>query len=160
MKNCGFSNVRKHREIKGSDKYINLDISLKFYSLDKMRITYSESKDNLVRSGKGLITSLGHTEKARPRKYNKARYAIGNISKKDISEIIREFDKLPHKSYNSRRPKNEPTDSYFYLSRKLAKCMVRADSPNSHIYPVRKEMTDTKQIFTLHVCSTDKGKLK
>ena len=43
---CGRRNVRKHREIKGSDKYVTLDISLKFDSLDKMKITSSESKDN------------------------------------------------------------------------------------------------------------------
>ena len=46
MKNCGRRNVRKHREIKGSDKYVTLDISLKFDSLDKMKITSSESKEN------------------------------------------------------------------------------------------------------------------
>ena len=33
IKNCGCCNVRKHREIKDSDKYITLDISLKFGSL-------------------------------------------------------------------------------------------------------------------------------
>ena len=42
MKNGGRRNVRKHRNIKGFDKYINLNISLKFDSLDKMRITSSE----------------------------------------------------------------------------------------------------------------------
>ena len=42
MKNCVRHNVRKHIEIKGSDKYVTLDISLKFDSLDKMRITSSE----------------------------------------------------------------------------------------------------------------------
>ena len=26
MKNCGCKNVRKHREIKGSEKYVTLDI--------------------------------------------------------------------------------------------------------------------------------------
>ena len=26
MKNCGLHNVRKHREIKGSEKYVTLDI--------------------------------------------------------------------------------------------------------------------------------------
>ena len=46
MKNCGRRNVRKHRYIKGSDNYITLDISLKFGSLDKRRITYSEPKYN------------------------------------------------------------------------------------------------------------------
>ena len=59
MKNCGRRNVRKHIEIKGSDKYVTLDILLKFDSQDKMRTTYSGSKFKLVRSGKGLITSLG-----------------------------------------------------------------------------------------------------
>ena len=46
MKNGGRQNVRKLRQIKGSDKYVNLDISLKFDSLDKMRLTSSGSKDN------------------------------------------------------------------------------------------------------------------
>ena len=44
MKNCGSCNVRKHKYIKGSDKYVTFDISLKFDSLDKMKITSSESK--------------------------------------------------------------------------------------------------------------------
>ena len=33
MKNCGCHYVRKHRKIKGSDKYITLYISLKFGSM-------------------------------------------------------------------------------------------------------------------------------
>ena len=37
MKNCGCRNVRKHREIRGSDKYVTLDISSKFDNLDKMK---------------------------------------------------------------------------------------------------------------------------
>ena len=41
MKNFNRRNVKKHREIKGSDKYVTLDISLKFDRLDKMKITYS-----------------------------------------------------------------------------------------------------------------------
>ena len=59
MKYFCCNNVRKHREIKGNYKYAALDISLKFGSLDKMEITSSETKDNLARSGKGLITYLG-----------------------------------------------------------------------------------------------------
>ena len=43
-----------------------------------------------------LITSLVLKAKARPKKYKKERYAIGNVSKKDPSNIIREFDKLPY----------------------------------------------------------------
>ena len=112
-KHCGHHNARKHREIKGSDKYFTLDISLKFDNLDKMKITSSESKDNLGISGKGLITSLGIKAKARPHKYKKARYAIGNVRKKGLSKIIREFEKLPYESYERKRPNHEPTDSYF-----------------------------------------------
>ena len=59
MKNCGRHNVRKQREIKGNDKYVTLDIYLKFDILDKTKIKSSESKDNLGGSGKELITSLG-----------------------------------------------------------------------------------------------------
>ena len=39
MKNGGRHNVRKHKEIKGSDKYVTLDISSKFDSLNKIKIT-------------------------------------------------------------------------------------------------------------------------
>ena len=46
MKHFGRHNVRKHRDIKGSDKYVTLDILLKIDSPDKMKITYSDSKDN------------------------------------------------------------------------------------------------------------------
>ena len=50
MKTFGPRIVSKHREIKGNYKYVTLDILLKFYSLDKMRITSSESKVRLGRS--------------------------------------------------------------------------------------------------------------
>ena len=111
MKNCGHHNVSKHREIKGSEKYFTLDISLKFDSIDKMRITSSESKVNLGKSGKGLITSLGLKAKSRPIIYKKVRYDIRNISKKDHLNIIRKFEKLPYDSYERRRSKHEPTDN-------------------------------------------------
>ena len=46
IKKCGRCNVRKHRYIKGRENYVTLDISLKFGSMDKIRITSSESKYN------------------------------------------------------------------------------------------------------------------
>ena len=52
MKNGGHRNVRKHREISGSYKYVTLYISLKFDSMDKMKITSLGSKDKLGISGK------------------------------------------------------------------------------------------------------------
>ena len=94
MKKCGFRKVRKHKEIKGSDKCVTLNISEKFDSLNKMETTSSESRRKLGRSGKGLVTALALKTKARSKKYKKARYAIGNVSIKDLSNIIKEFEKL------------------------------------------------------------------
>ena len=54
MKNCGRRKVRKHKEIKGSDKIVTLNISAKFDSLNKMKTTSSESKGKSGRSGKGV----------------------------------------------------------------------------------------------------------
>ena len=71
MKNCGRRKVRKQKEIKGREKYVTLDISSNFDSLDKMKITSSESKGKLEISGKGLITSLGFNTKARSQKYKR-----------------------------------------------------------------------------------------
>ena len=99
MKSFGRCNVSKHREVKGSDNYVTLIISLNFYSLENMIITSSESKVKLVISGKRLIASLCLKAKTRPNRYKKARCAIGNVSKKDLSKIIREFEKLPYESY-------------------------------------------------------------
>ena len=99
MKICGCRNVRKHIEIKVSEKYVTLDIALNFRSLDKMRTTSSEPENKLEISVKGFVTFLGIKAKARHKKYKKERYAIVNVSKKDLSKIIREFEKLPYNSY-------------------------------------------------------------
>ena len=95
-----------------------------------MKITSSESKVKLERSGKGLITSLGFKVKVRPHKYKKERYAIGNVSEKGISKIIKEFEKIEKLPYEKKSPKNEPNGSYFHLARQLAKCMMRSDNLN------------------------------
>ena len=58
MKNCGRRKVSKHKEIKGSDKIVILDISTNFDSLNKIETTSSESKEKLEISGKGLVTAL------------------------------------------------------------------------------------------------------
>ena len=64
MKNCGRCKVRKHEEIKGSDKCVTLNISEKFGSLNKMEIKSSESKVELWRSEKGLVTALAFKTEA------------------------------------------------------------------------------------------------
>ena len=68
MKNCGRRKVRKHKEIKGSDKIVTLNVSAKFDSLDKMETTYSKSKGKLGISGKGLVTALAFKAKVRLQK--------------------------------------------------------------------------------------------
>ena len=65
MKNSGRRKVRKHKEIKGSDKIVSLNVSAKFDSLNNMETTSSESKGKLGRSGKGLVSALALKTKAR-----------------------------------------------------------------------------------------------
>ena len=98
MRNYGQRNVRKHKEIKDSDERVTLNmyeilkISEEFENLDKMEITSSESKVKMEGSGKWLVTALDLKAKARPKKCKKARYAIGNVSMKDLSNKIKEFE--------------------------------------------------------------------
>ena len=141
MKKFGRHNVSKHKEIKVSGKYVTLDVSSKSNSLYKMEITSSESKGKLEKSRKGLITSLGFKTKARSQKYKKSRYAIRNVSKQDFSKIIKEFEKFLKLPYEKKRPKHEPTDSYFHLARQLVKCMMKYYNLNWHDHGGYTEMT-------------------
>ena len=119
-----------------------------------MKTTSSELEGKLERSGMGLIISLGFKAKVMPQKYKKARYTVGNVSKKDPSKTIREFEKFEKLSFEKKGPKHEPTGSSFYLSRQLAKCMMRADTLNWHNYGGYMEMTAP----SLNVYSTDEDK--
>ena len=91
MKNFSRLNVRKHREINNSEKYITFYISLKLGSLEKMKIVSSEKKDYFGRLGKGLITSLGLKTILKSNKNKKSRYRINNFIMKDLSNVIKEF---------------------------------------------------------------------
>ena len=76
-----------------------LKISVEFDNLDKMETTSSESKVKMEGSGKWLVTALDLNTKARSTKYKKARYAMGNVSMKDLSNKIKELEKIfkvPH----------------------------------------------------------------
>ena len=46
MENCGRQNVRKHKEIKGSEKYATSDMTLKFDNMDKMKINININLEN------------------------------------------------------------------------------------------------------------------
>ena len=107
-----------------------------------------------------MITSLGTKTIGSLKKNKNERYAITNISIKDISKIIKKLEKLPYKGYVQKRPKQEPTDSYFYLSRHIDKCTKRAHAVNYHVDPVRTKTTGTQHIPISHVCSLDERKSK
>ena len=98
-----------------------------------------------------MIISLGFKTKVRPQKCKNAKYAIVNVSKKDLSKIIREFEKFDKLPYETKRPKHGPTDRYFYLTRQIIKCMMRDDALNWHSYGRYTEMTAP----SLNFCSTD-----
>ena len=106
-----------------------------------MKITSSESKVKLERSGKGLITSIGFKNKAKLEKYKKARYAIGNVSDKDPFRIIKDFEKIEKLSYEKKMTKHEPTDRYFCIARQLAKFMMRPDNLNWYDHGGYTEIT-------------------
>ena len=67
---------------------------------------------------------------------------------------------MTYKGYVQNSPKHEFTDIYFYLAIYIAKCIVRADASNMHVYPVELEMTDMQHIPISHVCSLDKSESK
>ena len=70
MKICGRRKVRKHKEIRGSDKCVTLNISKKFDSMNKIETISSESKGKLGRSGRGLVTALDLNTKVRLKTQN------------------------------------------------------------------------------------------
>ena len=93
------------------------------------------------RSGKGLVTAMACKTKVRLQKYKKARYVIGNVSEKDLSKIIKEFEKIGKLPYVKRIPKHEPTSSYSHLVIQPAKCMMRSDEHNRHVHGSYAEET-------------------
>ena len=138
--------------------------------MNKMKITFSESKEKLERSVKWLVTALGLKTKVRSPRYKKARYAIVNVSKKDLLKIIKEFEKIGKLSYEKRIPKYEPTPSYIHLVRQLAKCMMRYDQLNRHDHGSYTEKTapslnvnvmdedESKEIIVHETLSENKSK--
>ena len=98
-----------------------------------------------------MITSLGFKATVRPQKYKKAR-----SSKKDLSKIIKEFEKVEKSPYEEKRPKHEPTDSYFHLERQLAKCMMITNNLNLHDHVGYTKMT----ALYLNLNATDEDESK
>ena len=92
-----------------SEEFDNLD------NMDRMETTSLESKVKMEGSGKWLVTALALKTTARSTKYKKSRYAIGNVSMKDLSNKINEFENFVKVPHLKKTPKHEPTLSYFHL---------------------------------------------
>ena len=159
-RNCGQHNVRKHRDFKDSDEHVTLNmneilkISEEFDNLDKMETTSSESKVKMEGSEKWLVTALDINTKSRSTKYKKSRYAIVNISMKDLSNKIKEFENFVKVPHLKKTPKHEPTMSYFHLVECLRKCMMRSGENNHHVH----DGYGTEMAPSLDAKDTDKDK--
>ena len=103
-----------------------------------------------------MVTAMAFKTKVRSQKYKKARYAIRNVSEKDILRIIKEFEKIGKVPYVKRIPKHEPTSSYYHLVRQLANCMMRYDEHNRNVHGSYTEETAP----SLNVNVTDKDESK
>ena len=111
MKFFSRCNVRKHKEIRGSDKYVTL----------------KEHKD--IRGSDKYVT-LDISSKF-----------DSHVSVKDIFKIIKEFEKIEKLPYEKKRPNHDPTESYFHQARQLENCMMRSDNLNWYDHSRYKEMT-------------------
>ena len=99
-----------------------------------METTSSESKVKMEGSGKWLVTALALNSKARSTKCKKGMYAIGNVSMKDLSNKIKEFENFVKVPHLKRTPKHEPTLIYFHLVECLRKCMIISSENNHHVH--------------------------
>ena len=86
-----------------------------------METKSSESKGKLEVSGKGLVTALSFKTKVRLSIYKKARYAIVNVSEKDFSKIIKEFEKIGKLPYEKSIPKHSAEKSQKVTINKTSK---------------------------------------
>ena len=74
-------------------------------------------KSKIGEISKGVGNRSGSQDQRKVEKYKKARYAIGNVSEKDLSKIIKEFERIGRIPYVKSTPKHEPTSSYYHLVR-------------------------------------------
>ena len=94
MKNCGRCKVGKHKEIKGSDKYITLDISSKMDILDKMNTTSSESKEKFGNIRKGVGNRSGFQDQSKVAKIQKSGVPSEMSVRRTFRRLLRSLRKL------------------------------------------------------------------
>ena len=61
---------------------------------------------------------------------------------KDLSNIIKEFEKIVKLPYVKSIPKHDPTSSYYHLVGCIAECMLRCGEDNQHVHGGYAEETD------------------
>ena len=94
-----------------------------------------------------MVTALALKTKAKSKKYKKERYAIRNVSLKDISNKIKEFGKIVRVPYLKKTPKHEPTLNYFHLVECLGKCIMRCGENKHHVHDsYGKEMAPSSDV--------------
>ena len=69
---------------------------------------------------------------------------------KELSNKIKEFEKIVEVPYVKRIPKHEPTSSYFHLVVCIAECMMRCGDNNHNVHDVHnsyeEEMAPSSEI--------------
>ena len=111
-----------------------------------------------------MITSICFNTIIRSKKLKKKRFDITNVSLKEFSKIIKEFEDYTYEGYARNSSKHMPTDSYFYLSRNIENCMMIF---NMGVVSIRTQMTSTQKmnnskritqnIPNLHFCSSNES---
>ena len=61
---------------------------------------------------------------------------------KELSNIIKEFEKIVKVPYVKRIPKHDPTSSYYHLVGFIVECMLRCGEDNQHVHGGYTEETD------------------
>ena len=100
-----------------------------------------------IRKGVGNLSVS--QDQSKVAKIKKARYAIENFSKKDLSKIIKEFEKIGKVPYVKSIPKHEPISSYYHLVGCIAECMMRYDECNRNVHSSYAEETAPSSNFNV-----------
>ena len=68
---------------------------------------------------------------------------------KDLSNIIKEFEKIVKVPYVKRILKHDPTSSYYHLVGCITECTMRCDEHNRHVHGSYAEETDPSSSVSL-----------
>ena len=105
---------------------------------------------------KGVGNCSGFQDQSKVAKIQKGEVCHGNVSKKDLSKIIKEFEKIGKVPYVKSILKHDPTSSYFHLLRCIAECMIISDEHNRHVHGSYAE--ETAPSSNVNVTDEDESK--